>query len=95
MADPASAVDNDAVGDPRLPQTTRWNWRSSQEIRLGDQERIRGLFERATHLALPPKKMKFLFRRYLEYERGHGDAGRVEHVKQAARDYVEANLAEA
>ena len=66
-----------------------------QEIRGGDQERIRGLFERATHLALPPKKMKFLFRRYLEYEKAHGDAARVEHVKQAARDYVEANLAEA
>lgn len=66
-----------------------------QEIRLGDQERIRGLFERATHLALPPKKMKFLFRRYLEYEKAHGNAAHVEHVKQAARDYVEANLAEA
>lgn len=34
------------------------------------------LFERATHLQLPPKKMKFLFKRYLDYEKKHGDAAR-------------------
>ncbi len=34
------------------------------------------LFERATHLQLPPKKMKFLFKRYLDYEKKAGDAAR-------------------
>lgn len=34
------------------------------------------LFERATHLQLAPKKMKFLFKRYLDYEKKHGDAAR-------------------
>ena len=36
------------------------------------------LFERATHLTLPPKKMKFLFKRYLDYEKraGRWGAGR-------------------
>lgn len=66
-----------------------------QEIRKGDKPRVRSLFERATHMQLPPKKMKFLFKRFLEFERSHGDAAGVEHVKQAAREYVEANLAEA
>jgi rRNA biogenesis protein RRP5 len=66
-----------------------------QEIRLGDHQRTRGLFERATHLALPPKKMKFLFKRYLDYEKEHGDAAGLEHVKQLAREYVEAHLAKA
>ena len=66
-----------------------------QEVKAGDAARVRGLFERATHAALPPKKMKFLFRRYLDYERAHGDAAGVEHVKQAARAYVEANLEDA
>ena len=46
-------------------------------------------------MQLPPKKMKFLFKRFLEFERSHGDAAGIEHVKQAAREYVEANLAEA
>lgn len=31
---------------------------TSQEIRLGDVDLIRGLFERAISLSLPPKKMK-------------------------------------
>ena len=47
------------------------------------------LFERATHLQLPPKKMKFLFKRYLEYERRAGIAATVEHVKRRALEYVE------
>lgn len=44
-----------------------------QEIKIGDSQRIRALFERATHLSLPPKKMKFLFKRYLQYEKEEGD----------------------
>ena len=65
----------------------------AQEIGQGDRERTHGLFERATHLALPPKKMKFLFRRYLDYEKSYGDAAGVERVRGAARAYVESNLA--
>ena len=68
---------------------------ATQEIKAGDRARVRGLFERATHTALAPKRMKFLFRRYLDYEKAHGDAAGVEHVKQAAREYVEANLSDA
>jgi rRNA biogenesis protein RRP5 len=42
---------------------------------------------------LPAKKMKFLFRRYLDYEKAHGDTAGVERVRGAARAYVESNLA--
>jgi rRNA biogenesis protein RRP5 len=66
-----------------------WSVYLDQEILQGDQQRIRALFERATHLALPPKKMKFLFKRYLEYERAHGDDSSVEHVKHKAMEFVE------
>lgn len=51
------------------------------------------LFERATHLQLPPKKMKFLFKRYLDYERQYGTAAGAEHVKRRAMEYVEAQAA--
>jgi rRNA biogenesis protein RRP5 len=37
--------------------------------------------------------MKFLFRRYLDYEKAYGDAAGVERVRAAARAYVESNLA--
>lgn len=33
-------------------------YQTCQEIRLGDVDLIRGLFERAISLSLPPKKMK-------------------------------------
>ena len=44
-------------------------------MKQGDADRIRGLFERATSLQLPPKKMKFLFKRWLDYEASLGDQG--------------------
>jgi len=65
----------------------------AQEIGQGDRERTRALFEHATHSALPAKRMKFLFRRYLDYEKAHGDAAGVERVRGAPRAYDESNLA--
>jgi hypothetical protein len=38
---------------------------AAQEIKAGDVDRTRNLFERATSLSLPPKRMKFLFKRYV------------------------------
>jgi hypothetical protein len=32
-------------------------------LRQGQPDRVRALFERATTLTLPPKKMRFMFRR--------------------------------
>ncbi|KFM24726.1 RRP5-like protein [Auxenochlorella protothecoides] len=47
------------------------------------------LFERATHLHLPAKKMKFLFKRWLDFEKAQGNAEGVEHVKKSAMAFVE------
>ncbi|URE17983.1 Suppressor of forked protein (Suf) [Musa troglodytarum] len=74
-------------------RTDLWSIYLDQEIRLGDAEVIRALFERATCLSLPPKKMKFLFKKYLDYEKAHGDEDTIEHVKQKALEYVESSLA--
>lgn len=49
----------------------------------------RALFERATHLHLPAKKMKFLFKRWLDFEKAQGNAEGVEHVKKSAMAFVE------
>uniref|UniRef100_A0A0E0AH21 S1 motif domain-containing protein n=1 Tax=Oryza glumipatula TaxID=40148 RepID=A0A0E0AH21_9ORYZ len=68
-------------------RTDLWSVYLDQEIRLGDTEIIRALFERVTCLSLPPKKMKFLFKKYLEYEKSQGDEERIEHVKQKALEY--------
>ncbi|CAK9319362.1 unnamed protein product [Citrullus colocynthis] len=74
-------------------RTDLWSIYLDQEIRLGDADMIRALFERATSLSLAPKKMKFLFKKYLEYEKSVGDEERIESVKQKALEYVESTLA--
>ncbi|KZV37907.1 hypothetical protein F511_12189 [Dorcoceras hygrometricum] len=74
-------------------RTDLWSIYLDQEIRLGDGDVIRALFERATSLCLPPKKMKFLFKKYLGYEKSIGDEERIEYVKKKALDYAESTLA--
>ncbi|KAJ8448113.1 hypothetical protein Cgig2_031837 [Carnegiea gigantea] len=67
-----------------------WSVYLDQEIRLGDADLIRALFERGTSLTLPAKRMKSLFKKYLSYEKSRGDGEQIEHVKQKAKEYVEA-----
>ena len=60
------------------------------EIKHADADATRRLFERVTSLRLSSKKMKFFFKRYLEYaRRGAADDELVEHVKERARAWVE------
>ncbi|KAH9602114.1 hypothetical protein KSS87_015915 [Heliosperma pusillum] len=70
-------------------RTDLWSVYLDQEIRLGDADLIHGLFERATSLSLPPKKMNFLFKKYLSYEKSVGDEERIEHVRQKAKEYAD------
>ncbi|EPS59007.1 hypothetical protein M569_15804, partial [Genlisea aurea] len=74
-------------------RTDVWSIYLDQEIRNGDGDVIRALFERAISLTLPQKKMKFFFKKYLEYEKSAGDKERVESVKRKAMEYVESSMA--
>ena len=69
-----------------------WNVYLDQELRAGNHEAIRALFERVTTLSLSSKKMKYFFKRYLEFEKTEGDDETVEHVKKKAREYVESKM---
>ena len=69
-------------------RTDLWSVYMDQEVSHGTQQRARALFERCIHTTLPPKKMKFVFKKYLEYEKKHGDEDTVEDVKRKAMDYV-------
>jgi rRNA biogenesis protein RRP5 len=69
-------------------RTDLWGVYIDQEIRVGDAASIRNLFERAIHLNLAWKKMKFFFKRYVEYESEHGTAEQVEYVKQRAMEFI-------
>nr|GMD46341.1 rRNA biogenesis protein RRP5 isoform X1 [Ipomoea batatas] len=70
-------------------RTDLWSVYLDQEIRVGDVDVIRALFERAISISIPPKKLKFLFKKYLEYEKSVGDEERIESVKRKAMEYVE------
>ncbi|KAK9804637.1 hypothetical protein WJX73_002075 [Symbiochloris irregularis] len=69
-----------------------WNVCIDQEVKAGDHARVRALLLRATHAELPPKKMKALFKRSLEFEQAHGDEATVAAVQQAAQQYVDEHL---
>ncbi|XP_072335851.1 protein RRP5 homolog isoform X2 [Scyliorhinus torazame] len=70
-------------------RTDLWSVYIDMMVKHGDQEQIRHLFERVVHLKLAPKKMKFFFKRYLEYEKKHGSEESVQAVKEKALEYVE------
>ena len=46
-------------------RTDLWSVYLDQEIKQGEPEVIRALFQRATHLDLGTRKMKFFFKRYV------------------------------
>eukprot|EP00644_Phytophthora_capsici_P017902 jgi/Phyca11/554474/estExt2_Genewise1Plus.C_PHYCAscaffold_620123 len=65
-----------------------WNVYLDKEIKFGDVALVRALFERLLAMDFSAKKMKFLFKKYVQFEQDQGDDERVEHVKQLAKDFV-------
>ncbi|CAK8570928.1 unnamed protein product [Lathyrus sativus] len=74
-------------------RTDLWSVYLDQEIQRKDKDLIRALFERAISLSLPPKRIKFLFKKYLDYEKSQGDEERIESVMRKAMEYVESTMA--
>ncbi|XP_005403867.1 PREDICTED: protein RRP5 homolog isoform X1 [Chinchilla lanigera] len=74
-------------------RTDVWSVYIDLTIKHGSQKEVRDIFERVIHLSLAPKKMKFFFKRYLDYEKQHGTEKDVLAVKAKALEYVEAKSA--
>ena len=55
----------------------------------------RRLFERTIGLKLPMKKMKFFYKRYIDYEKSLGLGGKVEYVQNKAQEYLAKEKSEA
>ncbi|KAM9282065.1 protein RRP5 homolog isoform 2-T2 [Cariama cristata] len=70
-------------------RTDIWSIYMDIMIKHGSQKEVRDIFERVIHLNLAPKKMKFFFKRYLDYEKKFGTTESVLAVKRAALEYVE------
>ncbi|XP_030890542.1 protein RRP5 homolog [Leptonychotes weddellii] len=71
-------------------RTDVWSVYIDMTIKYGSQKEVRDIFERVIHLSLAPKRMKFFFKRYLDYEKQHGTEKDVQAVKAKALEYVEA-----
>jgi len=73
-----------------------WNVYVDLELKTlardGDVAAVRRLFDRIISLNLSSKKMKFFFKRYLKFEKEHGDEEHVDIVKQKAKEYVESRM---
>ncbi|CAN0384506.1 unnamed protein product [Discosporangium mesarthrocarpum] len=65
-----------------------WNVYLDKEIKAGDRRGARNLFERLTGMNFNPRRMKSIFKKYLQYEVDHGDPDGVEAVKAKAKEYV-------
>lgn len=59
--------------------------------KVPDVEAVRKTLERATSLKLNPKKMKPLFKKWLDFEKQQGDDKTAQRVRQCAVEYVEAH----
>ncbi|KAJ3251091.1 rRNA biogenesis protein rrp5 [Boothiomyces macroporosus] len=66
-----------------------WSIYLDMEIKEGDLDICRRLFERALLVKWSTKKMKFFFKKYLEFEKKKGTPEGVNHVKEIAVRYVE------
>uniref|UniRef100_A0A8B9N745 Protein RRP5 homolog n=1 Tax=Accipiter nisus TaxID=211598 RepID=A0A8B9N745_9AVES len=71
-------------------RTDIWSIYMDIMIKHGSQKEVRDIFERVIHLSLAPKKMKFFFKRYLDYEKKFGTAESVLAVKRAALEAMPA-----
>merc|ERR1712048_497487 len=70
-------------------RTDLWSVYADQLTKTGDLDSARALFRRMATLNLQAKKMKFLFKKWLDFETGHGTEAGVSEVKQSAQKYLE------
>uniref|UniRef100_S4P6N2 Programmed cell death protein 11 n=2 Tax=Pararge aegeria TaxID=116150 RepID=S4P6N2_9NEOP len=58
-------------------------------LKAKDIERVRQLMERMTSLQLPARKMKVLYKKWIEVETKIGDAAHVESIRQRAIQFID------
>ncbi|MCJ1354910.1 MAG: rRNA biogenesis protein rrp5 [Icmadophila ericetorum] len=69
-----------------------WNVLLDLEIKQGDKDTVRRLFGRVTGADLKPRKAKFFFKRWLEWEMKEGTGKTQESVKAKAAEYVKKQM---
>ncbi|XP_077574837.1 protein RRP5 homolog [Stigmatopora nigra] len=70
-------------------RTDLWSVFIDLMVKHGSQKDVRAIFDRVIHLSVAIKKIKFFFKRYLEYEKKHGTPQTIQAVKDKAMEFVE------
>ncbi|XP_061625770.1 protein RRP5 homolog isoform X1 [Phyllopteryx taeniolatus] len=70
-------------------RTDLWSVFIDLMVKHGSQKEVRAIFDRVIHLSVSVKKIKFFFKRYLEYEKNHGTPQSIRAVKEKAVEFVE------
>uniref|UniRef100_H3C389 Protein RRP5 homolog n=1 Tax=Tetraodon nigroviridis TaxID=99883 RepID=H3C389_TETNG len=76
-------------------RTDLWSVFIDLMVKHGSQKDVREIFDRVIHLSVSVKKIKFFFKRYLEYEKKHGTPQSIQAVKEKAIEFVESKGSEA
>jgi len=66
-----------------------WSVYLDMEIKIGELDTIRHLFNRVINLKLSSKKMKYFLKKYMAFEKENGTPETVEFVRQKANEYVD------
>jgi len=85
-----SIFENIVANFPR--RVDQWNVYIEMVVKAKETEFARELYDRMVLLNLQPKKMKAIFKKYLEFENSHGDAQGVDRVRKKALEYVESKF---
>ena len=85
-----SIFENIVSNFPR--RVDQWNVYIEMVVKAGETEFARELYDRMVLLNLQPKKMKAIFKKYLDFETSHGDAQGVDRVRKKALEYVESKF---
>lgn len=77
----------------RYPKRTDlWSVYVDMEVKYGDTTRVPTLFQRQLSLALKPKKMKFIFKKYIKFAEDHLTEKDVQEVLKKATAYAANNI---
>uniref|UniRef100_A0A4W5L588 Protein RRP5 homolog n=1 Tax=Hucho hucho TaxID=62062 RepID=A0A4W5L588_9TELE len=76
-------------------RTDLWSVFIDLMVKHGSQKEVRAVFDRVIHLSVAVKRIKFFFKRYLEYEKKNGTPESIQAVKEKALEYVECKGTEA
>ncbi|CAB1344590.1 unnamed protein product, partial [Coregonus sp. 'balchen'] len=68
-------------------RTDLWSVFIDLMVKHGSQKEVRAVFDRVIHLSVAVKRIKFFFKRYLEYEKKNGTPESIQAVKEKALEY--------